>query len=158
MKVVLKIPSPGTAAYKVKGKDYSEAANYLINKPYSACYEANPAYSHKFNDAGNTHQITITAKPTITMPQWAGAVKLKGDEKKWWGSMMRALAKHEAKHHKIFETDARAFKKAAEAAGDFPKAETAGKMAAFFVGSQSNQDKYDKRTSHGEKEGVSLPV
>lgn len=158
MKVNLKISSPGTKPYKVKGKDYTEAANYLLSKPFAACYNANPDYSHKFNDDGNTHQITITARPTITIPQWAGASKLKGDEKKWWTSMMRALAKHEAKHHKIFETDAKKFKKATEAGGDFPKGETAGKMLALFTASQANQDKYDTSTRHGESEGVKLPV
>ncbi len=158
MKVNLKIPSPKTVNYTVNGKDYTEAANYLLNKPFAACYNANPTYSHKFNNNGNTHEITITAKPTITFPKWNGASKLKGDEKKYWTSMIRALAKHEAHHHKIFETDAKKFKKDTEAAGDFPKGETAGKMSTFFSDSQTNQDKYDTRTSHGEKEGVTLPV
>ena len=72
MKIILKIPSPSTVSYKVKGKDYTEAANYMLSKPFNACYNANPNYSHKFKD-GNTHQITVTAKPTITMPQWSGA-------------------------------------------------------------------------------------
>lgn len=157
MKVNLKIPSPSTVAYKVKGKDYTEAANFLLSKPFTACYKANPNYSHKHKD-GNTHQISITAKPTITMPQWPGANKLKGDEKKCWNSMMRALAKHEAHHHKIFETDAKKFKKNTEAAGDFPKGEMASKMTEFFTASQTNQDKYDTSTKHGEKEGVKLPV
>ena len=147
MKVVLKIASPSTSAYRVKGKDLKEAAEYM---------RSNPNFSYKHKD-GNTNQITITAKPTIAMPQWPGASKLKGNDKKAWNSMMRALAKHEAHHHKIFETDAKKFKKETEAAGDIPKGETAGKMTAFFTASQTNQDKYDTRTNHGEKEGVKLP-
>lgn len=158
MKVNLKIASPKTKPYKVKGKDYTEAANFLINKPFSACYEANPSYKHKFNNEGQTNEITLTAKPTITMPQWPGASKLKGDEKKWWAAMMKALAKHEDGHHKIFDKDAKKFKKDTEAAGDFPKGETAGKMTTFFTSSQGNQNTYDSKTNHGEKEGVTLPV
>ena len=158
MKVNLKIPAPSTVAYKVKGKDLAEAANFMRSKPFAACYKANPKPSHKFNDDGMTHEISIAAKPTITMPQWAEARKLKGDDKKSWNSMLRALAKHEAHHHKIFETDAKKFKKDTEAVGDFPKGETAGKMTAFFTASQKNQDSYDARTNHGEKEGVKLPV
>lgn len=158
MKVILKIASPKTINYKVKGKDYTEAAIFLLDKPFSACYEANPTFAFKKDKSGNTSQITITAKPTITMPQWAGASKLKGDEKKWWNSMLKALAKHEDGHHKIFADDTKKFQKATEADGDFPHKDTAGKMKTFFTESQGNQDKYDKSTRHGEKDGVTLPV
>ena len=158
MKVILKISSPKTVNYKVKGKTYTEAANFLINKPFSACYEAHPSFKHKFDNAGNTNQITITAKPTITMPQWPGASKLKDDEKKHWAAMMKALAKHEKKHHKIFEDDAKKFKKSAEADGDIPKADVPAKMNTFFTDSQGNQDSFDHKTDHGKKEGVVLPI
>lgn len=158
MKVILKIPAPKPIDYKVKGKTYTEAAEYLLSKPFAACYKSNPSFKQKFGDSGNTTQITLIAKPTITMPVWPGAGKLKGQEKKDWDSMIAALNKHEKKHHSIFETDAKKFKKDTEAEGDVPKGDVPAKMNAFFTKSQENQNKYDKKTNHGEKEGVVLPV
>jgi len=158
MKVNLNIARPKKNPYKVKGKDYTEAAKFLLSKPFAACYEPHPTYKQKFDDNGNANDISVTAKPTITIPEWSGAGKLKGDEKKWWTSMIKALTKHEANHHKIFEDEIKKFKKTTEAAGDFPKSETAGKMNALFTDIQKKQDSYDKKTSHGEKEGVTLPV
>jgi len=158
MKVNLKIPAPKTVPYTVKAKDYTEAANFLLDKPIAACYMPNPNYKFKKNDDGDTCEITITAKPTITIPKWSGASKLKGDEKKWWFSMLKALAKHEAKHHKIFEADAKKFKKENESAGDFPEGDTAGILFDFFTDSQTNQDKFDKSSKNGAREGVTLPV
>ncbi|MEP5728291.1 MAG: DUF922 domain-containing protein [Sulfitobacter sp.] len=157
MKVNLQIASPKTIFYPVKGKDYTEAATYLIEKPYSACYEANPTYKTKYSD-GTTTEITIKAKPTITLPKWNGASKLKGDEKKYWTSMMTALKKHEARHHKYFVDAAKKFKKSRESDGDVPNDDVAKVMNAFFTAGQAEQDAYDNRTDHGVSEGVVLPI
>ncbi len=158
MKVLLKIAKPSKAAFVIKAKDYTEAANILASGPFAACYEANPTYPHKFNDEGQINEITIQAKPVITMPKWSGASKLKGDEKKHWEAMIKALAKHEAKHHAKWLADAKAFKKKAEAEGDFPKKEIHDRMRDFFTQAQATQTKYDSDSKNGQKEGVVLPV
>ncbi|MEW9920886.1 DUF922 domain-containing protein [Marimonas sp. MJW-29] len=157
MKVTLRIPSPREIPYAVKGKTYDEARDFLLSKPFAACYKANPDYTEKHDNDGNTYEIIVTAKPTITIPTWNGASKLKGDEKKHWTAMLAALRKHEAKHHKIFEDDAKAFKKSMVKEDPFPKEDVGGKMYDLFSASQDKQDAYDKKTNHGEKEGVVLP-
>lgn len=157
MKVTLSIKTPKTTNYAVKGKDYTEAAEYLLSKPFSACYDAHPDYDYDF-DGDKVTSITVKAVPTITMPNWSGASKLKDDEKKWWNAMMKALDKHEKNHHDKWVKSAEDFKKAREKAGDFPKKDIAKTMNAFFAEAQKVQDKYDSQTNHGEKEGVTLPV
>ena len=72
-------------------------------------------------------------------------------------AMMTALRKHEAKHHKIFEDEAKAFKKAMAREDPFPKEEVDGRMYDFYSAGQDKQDAYDSKTNHGEKEGVVLP-
>ena len=157
MKVTLKIPSPKEIPYPVKGKTYDEARDFLLSKPFAACYKANPSHTEKHDNDGNTYEIIISAKPTVTIPKWNGESKLKGDEKKNWVAMMTALRKHEAKHHKIFEDEAKTFKKAMAREDPFPKEEVDGRMYDFYSAGQDKQDAYDSKTNHGEKEGVVLP-
>lgn len=158
MKVKLNIVKPRIVPYAVKGKTYEEAANYLASKPFAACYAANSQYTAKKDKSGNTVEIAVICKPSITMPNWPGAKKLKGEEKTCWDKMIVALKKHEQKHHTKYEADLKAFKKEFEAAGDFPFKETAQKMKAAFAKCQKTQDAYDSQTNNGISEGVDLPV
>ena len=75
-----------------------------------------------------------------------------------WSRIFHDAAAFSAAHHRIFEKDAKKLKRETEAAGDFPKGEAVGKVTAFLTTSQANQDKYDTKTNHGEKEGVTVPV
>lgn len=156
MNVTLNIANPKPADYKVKGKDITEAAAFMRSSPYAACYKANPTFDFDWDDVTCTG-LVITAAPTIAMPKWPGASKLKGQEKKDWQKMMTALKKHEDSHHKKWKKAAEDFKKAREKAGDFPKKDVAKTMKAFFTKAQGVMDKYDGSTNHGESEGVTLP-
>lgn len=157
MKVSIKINSVKTNTYKVRAKTYDEARDVLANRDASGCYEANPTYSYGYDKSGEVDAITIVSKPAITMPSWSEASKLKGEEKKNWTAMIKALHAHEHEHAAIFERDARAFKAEREKAGGFPKGDIGKVMEAFFADSQKNQDAFDKKTDHGAKKGVALP-
>jgi predicted secreted Zn-dependent protease len=157
MKVKLNIPkSPKEVPYAVKGKTIADAAEFIRKRDTAACYTPNPNYSFGF-DGDQCNALTITAAPTVKMPNWAGASKLKGQEKKDWDSMIAALKKHEATHHTKWEKAAKDFKKAREKEGDFPKSDVASVMSAFFTKAQKVMDSYDSKTNHGIKEGVTLP-
>jgi len=157
MKVTVKIDKVKEVPFKVVAKTYEEAATFLEKRGSAACYEANPTYKFKHSD-GEITEITVHSKPTIAFPKWAQASKLKGEEKKHWDAMIKALHTHEDGHVKIFDTDAKAFKKEQEKAGGFPKGDIGRVMNEFFAACQKNQDAYDKRTNHGIKQGVVLPA
>lgn len=157
MKVTIKIERVKEVPFQVRAKTYDEAQAFFDRRGSAACYEANPSYKFGFDDAKNVDSIAIVSKPTIAFPNWSLASKLKGQEKKNWDAMIKALRKHEDGHVAIFDADARAFKAAREKEGGFPKKEIDKVMAEFFGDSQKNQDKYDTRTGHGAKEGVELP-
>lgn len=157
MQVKIKIEKVKKNKFTVKAKTYDEARDFLINRGSAACYMANPTYNYAKNKDGQVTSITIISKPAFEWPDWPGASKLKGDEKKHWDKMIKALGTHENGHVKIFETDAKAFKKSREKDGDFPVDDVKGVMFDFFSESQKHQDAYDKKTKHGQTQGVVLP-
>ena len=157
MKVTLDIKKPKSANYVVKGKTIAEAAKFMRDKPYAACYKANPGYDFAKDKDGKVTSIKLKAAPTIAMPVWDGAKKLKDQEKKDWAAMMSALQKHEDNHHKKWEKAAKDWAKTAGKRDDITKDTVAGVMNDFFTKAQGVMDKYDGSTNHGEKEGVTLP-
>lgn len=157
MKVTIKIERVKKIPYQVKAKSYDEVRSFFDRRGSAACYEANPTYKFSFDKDQKINSITIVSKPTIAWPKWPYSSKLKGEEKKNWDAMIKALAKHEDGHVAIFEADAKAFKAEREKMGGFPKGDIGKVMTAFFTKCQKNQNMYDAKTDHGGKEGVKLP-
>lgn len=158
MRVDLRIgnPKPGKPI-KAKGKTYDEVAAFLENLSYIGCYDTNASYNYAKDDNLIVTSVTIIARPTIAMITWSGSSKLKGQEKKNWDAMIRALARHEAEHHKIFTNDAKAFKRNQNRVNDLHEDDLPEKMQTFFAESQKRQDAFDTRTGNGSKTGVVLP-
>lgn len=157
MKVNLKIGKPKTINYTIKAKSYNDAHDELDKRTEWGEYKSNLKYAFQDMKDGTVTQITFTAKPTIEMPKWANASKLKGQEKKNWDAMIKALKRHEMGHHEIVLTDTKAFKKKREKLGNFPKSDFNKVITEFATAAKDNQVNYDRKNDHGAKEGVGLP-
>lgn len=157
MKVTFKPSKPKAEFYILKAKTYDGVRAEFDRRTHSGCYHANPGHSYKTDADDVVISISMTCSPTIEMPNWPHAKKLKGKEKKNWDSMIKALKKHEAEHHTIYLKDTKVFKAKLKTAGNFPEADFATKMSEFYSSAQTHQEEFDVKTNHGGKTGVKLP-
>ena len=158
MKVTLKVPSPSSKPWTVKGADLKAVFDNLNKHGWWGRYRANESYKGKPDKSGNIVTVALSAKPVVHMLKWAGYGKAKPAEKKSWDAMWKALETHEKNHHKIFSDAAAAWKKALEAGGDLSKSDMAAAWKKFTTDTQKQQDDYDKRSKHGANEGVILVI
>jgi len=157
MKVTLKYSKPASQKWTAKGKTMDDLLKNLNKHGWWGRYRAQPSYSYKEKN-GTVSGFTLKAKPIVIMPAWSDYSKATKDQKKSWDTMWKALKKHEDNHHVIFDTAAKAWKKAMDKAGDVDAKEAKSKWDAFIKDTQGKQDAYDKKTGHGEKEGVILKI
>jgi predicted secreted Zn-dependent protease len=155
MKVTLKIPAPSVSYYGVKGKTREEVFASLNAHGWWGRYRSNEAVAYSSSKT-DIDGMTVTARPVVLLPKWTEAAKASKEDQKSFADMLKALEKHERNHHTIFTDAAADFKKTAEADGDLPKTKAMKAWADFTKDLQKQQDAYDTRTTHGEKEGVEL--
>ncbi|RMF39363.1 MAG: DUF922 domain-containing protein [Alphaproteobacteria bacterium] len=155
MKVAETIPKPAMKTFTVKGKTIVEVFNALEKHKWWGRYRSNE--SARWTGSGKMmNRISVTAKPVIYLPVWANYKSVNKPSQKSWDKMLKALKKHEEHHHTIFTEEVAAWKKEMEADGDQSKSDVEAAWKAFKKNTQKAQDDYDKRTNHGEKEGVVL--
>lgn len=156
MKVSVSIPNPKSRSFSVKGKSIPDVFKALNKNGYWGRYRSDPDVDWGKDDP--VTKASITSSPYIILPTWSDYSKATKDEKKSWDDMMKALEKHENNHHTIFKDAVDTFKKSLEKRDDLSAKDAKQLWKDFIKDTQDAQDKYDTKTSHGEKEGVELIV
>lgn len=157
MKATVKIPNPKPKNWSVSGGDIETLFNNLNRHGWWGRYRSFEDKKPK-KKGDKIIEVVITGSPTITMPKWKEYGKASKEEKKSWDNMYKALLKHENNHHKIFTDYAKEWKGELEGGDDLTKPDLEKAWKAFKKELQKRQNKYDAKTSHGEKEGVILMV
>ena len=156
MRVNLGYSSPANRTYRIRGATLEDAFNALVAHGWWGRYRSN--WSWRARGRGTITQISIKAKPVITMPIWAEKRRATRAEIKEWDRMHAVLLRHEQNHHTIFDDAARALKTELENGGDLEEREVSTRMERFTNETQKAQNRYDSRTRHGQSEGVNLTI
>lgn len=155
MKVTISIPRPSIRSFGVKGSTIPEVFEALNRNGFWGRYRSQEKADWSGRDGVND-RVKLGGAPFILLPDWRNYGKATKAEKKSWDQMMKALTKHENNHHDIFTDYAAEWKKEMERGEDLDDAAMQSAWDAFREELQKRQDAYDKRTNHGEKEGVVL--
>lgn len=154
MKVTLSYSAPSNKTWNVKGADAESLFKNLEKNGFWGRYRSNSSGSWS-GKGKKIDSVKITGKPVILMPSWTEYSKIK-DGQASWDKMWKALKKHEDNHHKIFDEAAKAFKKELEKGGDLDPKDMTKAWDKWLKDTQKKQDDYDKKSKHGQNEGVIL--
>ncbi|MGQ5522629.1 DUF922 domain-containing protein [Chitinimonas sp. PSY-7] len=107
-------------------------------------------------------RVSVMSKATTTLPRWQDEAKAPVALQQRWNGFMKALKQHEAGHAKIAQSWVDKLIPGLRKISPNPSCEAlyaeARRLAAEYQSNnQREQDEYDKRTRHGEAEGVVLP-
>ena len=178
------IAKPGSKkSLTVKGVTLDELRTNLNKHDHWGEYVCNANMGYKNDGKKRIVEVSVSAKPDIYMPVWSDYSKASKDDKKAWDDMYAKLLKHETNHHylalevfaiflqevEVQNAQAEATNKAVEKEKDPKKKEkllagfkpwtvTTLKARLKTLGTdlQKVQDDYDKKTNHGQKEGVKI--
>ncbi|MEM8578898.1 MAG: DUF922 domain-containing protein [Pseudomonadota bacterium] len=157
MKVTLSCGKPTYKTYTVKGTDAPAVVKALNKSGEWGKYRPHFDFSASGKTKTAIDTVKVFAKPVITLPKWANYRKItKGQNS--WDTMFKALKKHEENHHAIFDAAAKGFKAALERGGDLEPKQFSQAWASFEAEVEKAQKAYDRRTKHGQTEGVILNV
>lgn len=157
MRVTLGYSNRSNRNYRVRGATLQDVFDVLHARDFWGRYRSNSNWRSRGRDGVMT-QLTIRAKPEITMPVWADKRRATRPEIKEWDRMHGILLRHERNHHKIFDDACKALKSELESGEDPDERTLQRRMDRFFRDTQGAQDSYDRRTRHGQTEGVRLTM
>jgi predicted secreted Zn-dependent protease len=158
VKLDIKTNEPKVTHYKVAGATLKEALKQLQKRDEWGTYDStqNQKSGAKIDGDGKVKSVTLTLNPTIELPEWSGYSKASKAQRKAWDDMVAKLEKHERNHHKIQKDALEDLKKKIKAAKSLDRDVLDDLISKNSEGTQKQQDAYDSRTGHGEKEGVEL--
>ena len=149
-------PKPKTTpAIKVRGKTLEEAARQLDALPEWG--EGGGRLRADRIPAGTSEEVTVTLHANLIkrLPHWVGYQQASKAAQAEWDRMMGNLTKHETRHVKIAIEEANTLAQSliGEEISKIARMVTDANRAML-----DRQVKYDKDTSNGQDEGVTLDI
>ena len=155
--VTLRTGRPTTTTYNLSGRDISAAVAYLDMR--HGCwgeYRDHSAYDFSLGANGHVTQVTITASPTIAMPEWPGYARASAAEQAEWDRMFAALTRHEDAHHGVYRRVANNFRTMLRRMRGLTEDRLRTEFEDFLGRVTDEQRAYDQRTRNGANQGVTL--
>lgn len=100
--------------------------------------------------------FTVVAAPEIELPEWAHRATADEPHAQAWDDMIAALTAHEENHLDLFERWARNLRRSLRRERPIPIADFPSRWEALADELQTAQDRYDRSSNHGLREGVVL--
>lgn len=149
------INPPQVVTYEVRGSTLAEVAAQLDPEEWGRC-RWQVDYSFETTN-GRATKVDITLNLTIRLPQWAGPGYQRASEaaRREWQRMLAALRAHEDRHAEIARNWAPVFK---ERMLNQRQSRLARTYQQVLREMEKEQKKYDKDTTHGQSEGVTLDL
>jgi predicted secreted Zn-dependent protease len=116
-----------------------------------------PHVEFSFDTGGETvSAFTLIAAPEILLPTWAQRATADEPHGQAWDAMLAALTAHEENHFDIFNTWARNLRRSMQRQRPIPSSEFQARWTGFTDDLQTAQDRYDRTSERGVREGVRL--
>jgi len=150
------IKEPTIDYYDVGGSTLAEVATQLDPNEWGHCkYDYKYRYETETIN-GKTTKVYVTLELTIRLPRWQrGWGKASDATKAEWTNMLKALEAHEEEHAEIARQWA---PKIQEGLLGLPKKRADKKFEQLKKQVEKETEKFDKRTKHGQNEGVNLDL
>jgi predicted secreted Zn-dependent protease len=100
--------------------------------------------------------FTVVAAPEILLPDWTHRSTADDAHAEAWDAMLAALSAHEDEHLRLFERAVQQFRRSMLRERPMPADRFRARWDAFCDDLQTAQDRYDRTTNNGEREGVRL--
>jgi predicted secreted Zn-dependent protease len=151
----LRIPRPSIDHFRVQGSTLDELNDALNRHRWWGRYRAFPDVDRRRDDP--LVSLEISARPVIYLPEWREKSAAPRPIQQEWDRMIAVLTRHEEHHHEIFMDAVTAFAREVEDYGDpLPRRTFTRMWQRFNADTQREQNSYDSRTAHGQREGVAL--
>jgi hypothetical protein len=155
MRVTLDIATVRTRTYSVRGTTVAEVHGHMPSSCWGL-YDAN-LIDPRWRSGRLVEELTIQARPIITMPRWPNVRRASEEDRAIWEAMLEALRRHEDGHHAVFMDNVNEFKERLEGYTDPLEADEMQDYWTRFLGDVDHyQERYDVTTRHGQRDGVSL--
>ncbi len=162
--IKFKVKDPEEVPYDAEGSNLVEVAAHL-NGLMGAEWAEYTAEGTENLDAGELAADGVTIvkahmslSPYIIIPKWVGKDKASPEDQKTWKKFMKALRKHEMKHHKIQKAGIKDLLAKLKSTKNLTQPQLVTLMNANGLTTASAQDLYDRTTQHGKLEGAWLDV
>ena len=108
------------------------------------------------SDGDTVSAFTLSAAPEILLPEWQHRPDADEAHAQAWDAMLAALTRHEETHLDNFNRWANTLRRTMRRQRPFPAAEFQARYEGFNDDLDTAQERYDRTTNHGEREGVRL--
>lgn len=153
--VTLNIRTLSRATYVLRSRAFEGLRIAMNRREEWGLFEAQ--VSADFESGGETvSAFTVTAAPRILLPEWADRATADDAHGQAWDAMLAALTAHEETHFDIFTTWARNLRRSLRRARAFPASEFQTRWDGFADDLATQQERYDRTSDHGVREGVRL--
>jgi predicted secreted Zn-dependent protease len=159
VRVTLNVARPENTPYTLRGRNLEGALVYLDMR--HGCwgeYRDNSSYDITGGENGAVTAVTLSARPTIELPNWNGRARASEAERQEWDRMLAALTTHEEQHHNVFLRVLRNFRTLLQRLRGLDQSRLDTEFQNFIDRVRAEQGAYDRRTRNGANQGVSLAV
>jgi predicted secreted Zn-dependent protease len=146
------------ATFKVNAKTLEGAADELSKRDEWGKFNGKIDYSYDSDENDFVTNVTLKPSYTIDMPVWAAYKKAPKPCQEEWDRMYKALEKHEDGHRLIHLETLATIETALQGKTDYTSTQLDTDFGQMMTSGQTNQDKFDTSTGHGEKKGVTLTI
>lgn len=101
-------------------------------------------------------EFTIVAAPEIILPDWTRRAEADEAHAQAWDAMLAALTAHEETHRDIFDSAVQRFRRRMLRPRSMPRTDFEAAWEAFTADLEDEQERYDRTSRHGQREGVVL--
>lgn len=103
-------------------------------------------------------ELTISVDWTITLPDWSGLSKAPKECQEAWKSMLKSLEAHENEHLDVMRKSAKQLEKDLKKNPPATSQDALDAAQAWADGHGDEQVKFDKKSDHGQKDGLKLDI
>lgn len=156
MDVVIAIPAPRRATYDVAGTTAAELRRALSRHGEWGSFTGGLIVDPQGRPQPT--RVRVSCRPTITLPRWTNRSDAPSALQDRWDRMFAALERHEARHEEIMRRCVDEFRDRVRAMNPAPDRNALRRLARELLRDhRDRQNRYDRDTGHGLREGVDLP-